>query len=63
MLVEYHIVVVVVVQFHDNVIADMQYSYRFLLGFMYVNVLRTSMHLSLARSICIVALINWRGLV
>jgi len=64
LLVEYHVVVVVVrVQFHSNVIADMQYSYRFLLGFTYVTVLRTSMHLSLARSSCIVALIKWKGLV
>jgi hypothetical protein len=48
---------------HNNVIADMKYSYRFLLGFIGVTVLRTSMHLSFARSSCIVNLINWRGLV
>jgi len=31
LLVEYH--VVIVVQFHNNVIADMKYSYRSLFGF------------------------------
>jgi len=55
LLVEYH-VVVLVVQFHNNVIADMKYSYRSLLGFIDITVLRTSMRLSLARSSCIVTL-------
>ena len=43
LLMGYH--VVLVVQFHNNVIADMKYSYRSLLDFISITMLRTSIHL------------------